>query len=89
MAAAAEPGTDLVAEPSQVDNTTIAESKTPATSGSASPSAASSMLPVVSGEGFPSVTDVLAQPAVRKVTFFDAVTSRTSRSETPEYATKQ
>ena len=66
MAAAAEPGTDLVAEPSQVDNTTIAESQTPATSGSASPSASSSMLPVVSGEGFPSVTDVLAQPAVRK-----------------------
>ena len=66
MAAAAEPGTDLVAEPSQVDNTTIAESQTPATPGSASPSASASMLPVVSGEGFPSVTDVLAQPAVRK-----------------------
>ena len=66
MAAAAEPGTDLVAEPRQVENTAIAESQAPATTTSSGPSASSSMLPVVSGEGFPSVTDVLAQPAVRK-----------------------
>ena len=66
MAAAAEPGTDLVAEPSQVDNNAMAEGQVPATTASSSPSASGSMLPVVSGEGFPSVTDVLAQPAVRK-----------------------
>ena len=66
MAAAAEPGTDLVAEPSQVDDNAMAEGQVPATTASSSPSASGSMLPVVSGEGFPSVTDVLAQPAVRK-----------------------
>ena len=43
-----------------------AEGQVPATTASSSPSASASMLPVVSGEGFPSVTDVLAQPAVRK-----------------------
>ncbi len=66
MAAAAEPGTDLVAEPSQVDNSAMAEGQVPATTAASSPSASASMLPVVSGDGFPSVTDVLAQPAVRK-----------------------
>ena len=66
MAAAAEPGTDLVAEPTQVDNNAMAEGQVPATTASSSASASGSMLPVVSGEGFPSVTDVLAQPAVRK-----------------------
>ena len=66
MAAAAEPGTDLVAEPSQVDNSAMAEGQVPTTTAPSSPPASASMLPVVSGEGFPSVTDVLAQPAVRK-----------------------
>ena len=66
MAAAAEPGTDLVAEPSQVDNSAMAEGQVPATTAPSSPPASASMLPVVSGEGLPSVTDVLAQPAVRK-----------------------
>ncbi len=66
MAAAAEPGTDLVAEPTQVDNNAMAEGQVPATTASSNASGSGSMLPVVSGEGFPSVTDVLAQPAVRK-----------------------
>ncbi|HBX26235.1 MAG TPA: flagellar M-ring protein FliF, partial [Gammaproteobacteria bacterium] len=44
----------------------MAEGQVPATTASSTPPASGSMLPVVSGEGFPSVTDVLAQPAVRK-----------------------